>query len=105
MRELNRDYQESCRDSKRRAVGWKLFNEAFLAQKLSIFIASSYPEKDQCDVYISAKLRHKSNEVHKRHAERKNAAQQEKEKAKTEIDIETSVWTMDLQSVLTCPKT
>ncbi|GFR76398.1 A-agglutinin anchorage subunit-like [Elysia marginata] len=45
MRELNRDYQKSCRDSQRRAVGWKLFNEAFLAQKLSIFRAPSYPEK------------------------------------------------------------
>ncbi|GFR61803.1 collagen alpha-2(IV) chain [Elysia marginata] len=45
MRELNRDYQELCRDIQRRAAGWKLFKEAFLAQKLSIFIASSYPEK------------------------------------------------------------
>ncbi|GFR82640.1 DNA repair protein rhp54 [Elysia marginata] len=94
MRELHRDYLESCRDSqtRRRAVGWKLINEAFHAQKLSVFI----PRKDQCDVCISAKLEHITNEMHERHTERKPAAQQEKEKDKTESDTQTSVWTMNL---------
>ncbi|GFS16428.1 hypothetical protein ElyMa_006795800 [Elysia marginata] len=97
MRELHKDYLESCRESqtRRRAV------KAFHAQKLSVFI----PRKDQCDVCISAKLGHITNEMHERHTERKPAAQQEKEKNKTESDTQTSVWTMDLQSVLTCPKT
>ena len=101
-RDLHRDYQESCLASQRRAVGWKLLNDAFHRQKLSVFI----PRKDQCDVYISAQFGHISNEMYKKHLhKKKTAAQQEKEKDKTESNMETSVWTMDLQSVLTCPNT
>ncbi|GFR64828.1 DNA repair protein rhp54 [Elysia marginata] len=56
MRDLHRDYLESCRESqtRRRAV------KAFHAQKLSVFI----PRKDQCDVCISAKLEHITNGAH-----------------------------------------
>ncbi|KAK3796501.1 hypothetical protein RRG08_003221 [Elysia crispata] len=43
--------------------------------------------------------------MYKKHLDKKTASQQEKEKDKTESNIQISVWTVDLQSVLTCPNT
>ena len=106
MRDL---HYELCLASQRRAVGWKLFNVAFHRQKLSVFIPPPPPPppppKDQCNVCISAKFGHISNEMYKKHLDKKTASQQEKEKDKTESNIQISVWTVDLQSVLTCPNT
>ena len=70
-----------------------------------VVLSVCIPRRDQCDVWISAKFGHISNNMHKKHLDRKTAAHQEKEKDKTESDVGTSVWTMNFQSVLISPNT
>ncbi|KAK3794437.1 hypothetical protein RRG08_047068 [Elysia crispata] len=70
-----------------------------------VVLSVCIPRRDPCDVWISAKFGHISNDMHKKHLDRKTAAHQEKEKDKTESDVGTSVWIMDFQSVLISPNT
>ncbi|GFO01522.1 formation of crista junctions protein 1 [Plakobranchus ocellatus] len=61
--------------------------------------------KDQCDICVGAKLGNVSKEEYDRPYKRKTLGQEERKRDKEESDANTEVWTMDLQSVLTCPKT
>lgn len=99
--QLHADYKMACTEAEKRSVGIKFFSQTFKNLKLSFFV----PRKDQCDVCISAKLGHIEPAVFDMHREKKTLAQAEKAKDKTDSGPDTSVWTMDLQAVLTCPKT
>lgn len=97
-------YQEYC--SSAEAINLKpasdcYFNVRFKELNLSVF----RPRKDLCDLCISAKEGNISPEEHAMHINEKDLAQNEKKVDKECSDIDTSVWTMDLQCVLLCPKT
>ncbi|KAK3800348.1 hypothetical protein RRG08_052734 [Elysia crispata] len=64
---------------------------------------SFIPRKDQCNVCLAAKMG--NNAVHMKHMQDKSMAQQMKVEDKSKSDDATSVWTMDLQSVLLRPRT
>ncbi|GFO08916.1 hypothetical protein PoB_003542100 [Plakobranchus ocellatus] len=98
---MHGDYHQQCISEDRRALGRKSFSETFKKLKFSIFQQC----KDQCDICVGAKLVNVSEEKYDRPYDRKTLAQEEKKRDKDESDANTEVWTMDLQSVLTCPKT
>ncbi|CAG9827718.1 unnamed protein product [Diabrotica balteata] len=59
------------------------------------------PKKDECDVCISFKSKNITEEEYHQHIQKKDEARHEKELDK---QSNNSVFTMDLQSVLLCPK-
>ncbi|GFO09182.1 hypothetical protein PoB_003568700 [Plakobranchus ocellatus] len=59
----------------------------------------------QCDLCISYKQGNCKKKKYDDHIARKLAAQAEKKCVKEMTDDTTSVWTMDVQSVLPCPRT
>lgn len=63
------------------------------------------PRKDQCDLCVGYKLGSASETLYDSHINRKNMAREEKNKLKAEVSSTKVVITMDLQSVLLCPKT
>ena len=100
QRQLHSNYTQSCEEKGIRAVGWKYFNGAFHRLNLSVFI----PKMDQCDVCVGFTHGNISQTVFEHYTAKKSAAQEMKADDKmTAEDI--SVWTMDLESVLMCPKT
>lgn len=99
QRQLYSDYTQSSQEKGFHAVGWKYFNGAFHRLNLSVFI----PKKDQCDVCVGFKHGNIAQNVYDHHIERKSAAQEMK--AIDKLTDNVSVWTMDLESVLMCPKT
>ena len=64
------------------------------------------PRKDQCELCIRSNLGTLSEESQRKHIHDKNVAREQKNKDKAEADGDEtkSFWTMDLQSVLLCPK-
>ncbi|GFN78238.1 DNA repair protein rhp54 [Plakobranchus ocellatus] len=97
LSQLHEDYVAAC--TSRRFVGIKFFSQIFKLLKLLICV----PRKDQCDFCISAKLSYVCNELFEVYMARK-ALTQAKKGNKTDSGADTSVWTMDLPSVLSCPK-
>lgn len=93
-------YSEWCAQTDKYAVKRKLFTNTINEQKLSIF----KPRKDQCDVCVGHKEGNIDNEVFNLHITKKNEARAAKERANGEISSNVLVVTMDMQSVLTCPK-
>ena len=98
--QLHSDYTQSCHEKEFKAVGWKYFNGAFHRLNLCVFI----PNKDQCDVCVGFKHGSIARDVYEHHVARKLAAQEMKAVDKVTPE-NVSVWTMDLESVLMCPKT
>ena len=74
----------------------------FRSLNLSVFV----PRKDQCELCIQSNLGTLSEESQRKHTHDKNLAREQKNKDKAEADGDEtkSFWTMDLQSVLLCPK-
>jgi hypothetical protein len=101
LNQLHRDYKQAAEDDGYKAVGIKLFNETFHKLKYSIFI----PRKDQCDTCISAKHGKIDQESYQAHIRAKDEARAEKAKDKETASAKKSVWTLDVQAVLLCPKT
>ena len=99
-------YNRYCNDAQqagRIVLCLTLFRTKFRELGLSIFI----PRKDQCNVCIAHKLGNTDQETHNKHIKNKTKAQNEKESDNTKAsgDLTTSVWTMDTQAVITCPRT
>ena len=78
-----------------------IFSHVFHAMKFSVFI----PRKDQCDVCVSFKHGNTAQPAYTAHIANKDQARAEKSPDKALADDKTSVWTMDVQAVLLCPKT
>lgn len=74
------------------------FFATFHRMNLAIYI----PKKDLCDVCVAYETKNLSIEEYERHQELKKEARSEKEKDK--LSVQDFVFTMDLQSVLLCPK-
>ncbi|XP_014678087.1 PREDICTED: uncharacterized protein LOC106817882 isoform X2 [Priapulus caudatus] len=93
-------YKQAATEAGARVVGEKLFSRVFEAEHFSVFI----PRKDQCDVCVSAKHGNLDQATLDAHIQAKDRARAEKSKDKEAANDELSVWTMDLQAVLLCPK-
>ena len=77
-----------------------VFTEELKQANIGIFI----PRKDQCDVCCEYKQGNCSEITYKEHRDRKEAAQREKDKDKTEFSVSrTKVICMDVQRVLLAP--
>ena len=101
LTQLHKDYTTDCSGEGKRAVGQRFFSETFYKENFSFF----RPRKDQCDLCIGFQQGNCTRESYDIHITRKIAAQQEKIKDKDRADETCSVWTMDVQSVMTCPRT
>lgn len=86
-----------CREKNIEPLSQCSFYKTFEDLNLALF----QPKKDQCDLCRAYSMKHISEEVYQSHIKRKDDAQKEKEKDKAE---EENVFTIDLQSLLLCPK-
>ena len=98
---LHREYKSSADENGFRSVSIKIFSQTFHEMNYSVFI----PRKDQCDVCISANHGNTDEATYQAHLHAKNEAREEKAKDKKSESPETSVWTVDVQAVLLCPRT
>lgn len=96
---LYKEYRKAADESGGRIVSETYFRNAFDEQKYSVFV----PRNDQCDICVGAKTGNIDQDTLIAHRELK--AQTEKAKDKQEVSDKLSVWTMDLECVLLCPKT
>lgn len=96
--ELYSVYKDSwCKENKIEPASLTLFKYVFEEMNLSLFS----PKKDQCDVCVGYETKNISEEIYQQHVLKKEEARNEKQKDKESAD---KVFTMDLQSVLLCPK-
>lgn len=93
-------YQKWCNRHGKAAAKRKLFISVLKCEKISIF----KPRKDQCDTCTAFKEGNIEAEVYEEHNQKKEEAYRAKEQAKSLCSQEVLVVTMDVQSVLLCPK-
>ena len=98
---LHHEYRKAAEQGGHRSVCIKIFSETFHDLNYSVFI----PRKDQCDICVSTKHGNTDEATYKAHIQAKNDAREEKAKDKDDESSKTSVWTVDVQAVLLCPKT
>ena len=98
---LHAEYTAAATETKARVVGLTYFSNVFEDEKFSVFI----PRKDQCDICVSAKHGNLNQAILDKHVQAKDEASAEKAKDKSAASDKISVWTMDMQAVLLCPKT
>lgn len=79
------------------ALSTATFSNMFEDLNLALFS----PKKDECDTCVGYKTKHIEENVYTEHIAKKDEAR--KEKAEDKIS-NNKVFTMDLQSVLLCPK-
>lgn len=94
---LYRVYKDFCGDRNERPLSIATLHKEFDNKKLSLY----KPKKDQCDTCVSFETGNLSKEKYNEHLQLKKEARDEKLKDKESIN---DVFTMDLQSVLLCPK-
>lgn len=99
--DLYKEYCKAVGENGARVVSEGYFRQVFRELKYSVFI----PRKDQCDVCVGAKAGNIDQDTLNAHLKLKAEAQAEKAKDKQESSDKLSVWTIDLQRVLLCPKT
>ena len=98
---LHAEYQNSAEAVGFRVVCQARFREVFHQENYSVFI----PRKDQCDICVSAKHGNIDDSIFQAHLNSKDQARAEKSADKEAAQERKSVWTMDLQAVLLCPRT
>ncbi|XP_066970858.1 uncharacterized protein [Macrobrachium rosenbergii] len=96
---LHREYKMEAQKGGARAVEISYFTDKFNEENLSV------PRKDWCDICESFKFGNISKDEYDRHIKVKDEARREKTLDKDSASASKSVWTMDLQAVLLCPKT
>lgn len=89
-----------CTENNVPIVNRNLFSNVLKAEKVSIH----HPGKDQCDICVGFKCGTIGKEVYDQYITRKDQAKIAKNTAKGSASETTLVLTMDLQSVLLCPK-
>ncbi|WAR13967.1 hypothetical protein MAR_004072 [Mya arenaria] len=99
---LYKEYLVYCKVKKIKEAHRQVFENVFKEMNLSLFS----PKKDLCDTCCSYEAGNINEEYYNIHIQRKNTARAEKELDKERADNDPSlkVITMDLQSVLLCPK-
>lgn len=96
--ELYSFYKENwCKERHLEPVSLTLFVYVFEEMNLSIFS----PKKDECDLCVGYRTKNIQQEEYDIHILKKEEARSEKDKDK---DSHNRVFTVDLQSVLLCPK-
>lgn len=102
FRHMHRIYSEWCRDNHKRAVGRKKFNNVLQSNNIAIH----KPRKDQCDTCFGHTQGNISDEEYELHREKKSQARAKKKFFEdNHANGDTLVVSIDLQSVLLCPKT
>lgn len=86
-----------CQNQNEKAVSIATFHKEFEKNKLSLY----RPKKDLCDTCVSFQTGNISEDVYNKHIKFKDEARAEKHNDK---QSQNEVFTMDLQSVLLCPK-
>lgn len=86
-----------CKEKNCKPLSSCTFYKTFEDMNLSLY----RPKKDLCDLCRAYTLKHISDEEYNEHLKKKTAARQEKDKDKVN---EACVYTVDLQSLLLCPK-
>lgn len=94
-------YNEWCNTSNHILAGRMYFDRVIKENNIAIHA----PRKDQCDICSSFRIKNITAAEYNIHIEAKTAARNAKAAAKESANEETLVLTMDLQSVLLCPKT
>lgn len=97
---MHQVYKEWCKETGNTFVERKKFCEVLENEKISIF----KPRKDQCDTCVAYKEGNLSEDAYNFHIVKKDAARTAKENAISSASESTLVATMDLQSILVCPK-
>lgn len=102
MSSLYKEYKNYCEPNNIKIAHRKVLETVFSEMNLSLY----KPKKDQCDLCCSYEMGNLEEGVYQVHIQRKNRARAEKEsdKEKASEDPSLKVITMDLQSVLLCPK-
>ncbi|KAK6184510.1 hypothetical protein SNE40_006975 [Patella caerulea] len=100
--DLYKVYKEYCDTNNKVACGRKLFFKIFDELNLSLFS----PKKDQCDICTAYEVKNVSEEVYTKHIQKKESAREEKQRDRDRAlqDKSLIVLTLDLQSLLMCPK-
>ncbi len=98
---LHAEYKKAAAAGGKRVVNIKTFSETFHNLNYSVFT----PRKDQCDTCVAAKYGNQNEADYLAHINNKNEARAEKAKDKENANERKSVWTIDTQAVLLCPKT
>ncbi|CAH2004694.1 unnamed protein product [Acanthoscelides obtectus] len=94
-------YEDWCKSNDTKAASRTFFLDVLKQEKIKIHS----PRKDQCDICCGYKVKSVSYDEYQKHIIMKNEARDAKNKAKAEANDTHLVLTMDLQSVLLCPKT
>lgn len=89
-----------CSENSRSATHLKAFKQVLKEQKISIHT----PRKDQCDICVGYKCGTVPELEYNAHREKEKAGRAAKADMKSRANDENHIVTMDLQSVLTCPK-
>ena len=100
-RDLYRSFNSWCAQTNVHPVpGDRVLDKVLEEKRISLFM----PKKDQCDTCVSYKEGNVSEEEYQAHTARKNRAREEKHADKFDGDDTHSVWVMDVQAVLICPR-
>nr|CAI5836599.1 unnamed protein product [Callosobruchus analis] len=97
---MYRVYKTWCTENGKEATHLKAFKCILRDEKVSIH----KPRKDQCDTCVGFKCGNISEVEYNDHREKEKAGRERKAFLKTSANEENLVLTMDLQSVLTCPR-
>lgn len=89
-----------CSENSRSAPHLKAFKQVLKEQKISIHTR----RKDQCDICVGYKCETVPELEYNAHREKEKAGRAAKADMKSRANDENHIVTMDLQSVLTCPK-
>lgn len=101
--QMHREYVKWCLEKQVKPASITLMKKILAKENIAIH----RPRKDQCDICCSHKLGHIPEDEYQLHIQRKNDAKTEKDatKANAIANNDHMAITMDLQSVLLCPKT
>lgn len=100
-RHMHSIYEEWCKTNDKKHVACRVtFSNIMEDKKISIH----RPRKDQCDTCYEYKIGNLSQENFENHRKKKDEGREAKAKEKNEVSDKKLVITMDLQSVLLCPK-
>ncbi len=97
---MHREYTKNCESKQTKPICRQVFAEILEAKKISIH----QPRKDQCDICTGHANESIAEDVYETHLIKKDEARMAKNEAKSSASDTKVVVTMDLQSVLLCPR-
>ncbi|WAR25418.1 hypothetical protein MAR_011122 [Mya arenaria] len=102
LNQLYNEYQKDCKEKGTTPYHKTGFIEMFKDMNLSLW----QPKKDQCDKCCEHKANNLDEDIYQAHILKKNEAREAKQadKEKAKHDSTTKLFTIDLQSLLVCPK-